>query len=72
MALVIEQRMASWLVLAEMVLMLGLELEWFEPLVSMKMDDNNDCTFRLVVDIHFDDMLAVVGKDEIDMNLDSY
>ena len=71
MALVIEQRMASWLVLAEMVLMLGLELEWFEPLVSMKMDDNNDCTFRLVGDIHFDDMLAVVGKDEIDMNLDS-
>ena len=37
----------------------------------MKMDDNNDCTFRLAVDIHFDDMLAVVGKDEIDMNLDS-
>ena len=51
--------------------MLGLELEWFEPLVSMKMDDNIDCTFRLVVDIHFDDMLAVVGNDEIDMNLDS-
>ena len=71
MALVIEQRMASWLVLAEMVLMLGLELEWFEPLVRMKTDDNNDCTFRLAVDIHFDDMLAVVGKDEIDMNLDS-
>ena len=71
MALVIEQRMASWLVLAEMVLMLGLELEWFEPLVSMKMDDNNDCTFRLVVDIHFGDMIVVVGNDAIGMNLGS-
>ena len=71
MVLMIEQRMARLVVLVEMVSMLDLELEWFEPLVSMKMDDNNDCTFRLVVDIHFDDMLAVVGKDEIDMNLDS-
>ena len=53
-------------------LMLDLELEWFEPLVSMKMDDNNDCTFRLAVGgIHFGGMIAVVGNDALDMSLRS-
>ena len=60
------------LVLVEVAyLMLDLELEWFEPLVSMKMDDNNDCTFRLAVGIHFGDMIAAVGNDGVDMSLRS-